>query len=197
MRQIEEAFLYGVEGATEVWLCRHADCYQDIEVPEDPPLSAWGRRQAERFGVRLRGLGFESVYASPSKRAVETASAIGADVLTDERLREYGNDPRAAAEAAATAGPHFTEDVVAAQTRIRTALDDIAARHPGGRVAVVSHGGIILAHLCEILQVEFPQLRLLPYYTSVTVIRLKDGKRRIGCIGDTAHLEPITGPPTM
>ena len=195
MRQIEEAYLFGVEGATEVWLCRHADCYLDIASVEDPPLSSWGRDQAARFGERMRGLDLAAVYASPSRRAVETAAAIGREVATDERLREYGNDPRAAAEAAASTGPHFTEDVAAAQARIAGALDGIAARHPGERVAAVSHGGIILAHLCDILRVDFPNLRLLPYYTSITVIRLKDGKRRIGCIGDTAHLEPISGPP--
>ena len=196
MRAIEEAFLFHVPEAAEIWLCRHADCYQDMRSAEDPPLSAWGRDQAARFGERVRRVGVEAVYASTSARAVETAEAIGRPVTADERLREYGNDPRAAAEAAATTGgPHFTEDVEAAQGRIRAALDEIAAAHPGRRVAVVSHGGIILAHLCALLKVEFPSLRILPYYTSVTVIRVFEGRHRIGCIGDTAHLEPITGPP--
>jgi broad specificity phosphatase PhoE len=197
MRAIEEAYLYGVEGATELWLCRHGDCYAEVTVPDDPPLSAWGREQAARLGERLRRVDLAAVYASPSRRAVETAEAIGLAVASDERLREFGNDPQAAVEAASGAGPRFTEDVGQAQERIRSALKEIAEAHRGRRVAVVAHGGIILALLCDILRVEFPGLRLLPYYTSVTVVRFDGGRMRIGCIGDTAHLEPIGGPPTM
>lgn len=195
MRGIEARFLYGVPDATEIWLVRHADCYLDMGPAPDPPLSSWGRQQAERLGQRARRAGIDAVYSSNARRAVQTAGAVG-EPVTDDRLREFGNDARAAAEAAGNPDQvNFTEDVEEAQTRIREALDEIAARHPGGRVLVASHGGIILAHLCDLLRVEFPKLRLLPYYTSVTVIRHLDGKRRLGSINDTAHLEPITGPP--
>lgn len=197
MRAIEATFLYGAEDATEIWLVRHADCYLDMGPDPDPPLSRWGQEQAARLAERALGAGIDAVYSSPSRRAVETARAIG-EPSTDERLREFGNDARSAAEAAASAGRvAFTEDVAQAQARIRTALDEIAAAHAGGRVLVASHGGIILAHLCDLLRVEFPRLRLLPYYTGITVIRHRDGKRRVGSINDTAHLEPITGPPTI
>lgn len=197
MRAIEATFLYGETDATEIWLCRHADCYLDLGPDPDPPLSSWGREQAAKLGDRAARTGIDAVYASNARRAIETARAVG-EPITDDRLREFGNDARAAAEAAATADRvAFTEDVEAAQARIREALDEIAARHPGGRVLVASHGGIILAHLCDLLRVEFPKLRLLPYYTSVTVIRHRDGKRRLGAINDTAHLDPIGGPPTI
>lgn len=198
MRGIEAVFLYGQPDATEIWLCRHADCYLEMGAEPDPPLSRWGREQAERLAARARATGVDAVYASNMRRAVETAEAIGLPVLQDERLREFGNDARAAAEAAMDAAQvTWTEDIEAAQTRIREALDEIAGKHPGGRVVAVAHGGIILAHLCDLMRVQFPHLRILPYYTSVTVIRHRDGKRRVGSIGDTAHLEPITGPPTI
>lgn len=194
MRAIEATFLYGAHDATEIWLCRHADCYLDMRSDPDPPLSTWGRDQAAKLADRARKTGIDAVYSSPSRRAVETARAL-AEPRVDERLREFGNDARSAAEAAIDADRvAFTEDVAEAQSRIRSALDEIAAAHPRQRVLVASHGGIILAHLCDLLRVEFPRLRLLPYYTGITVIRHRDGKRRVGSINDTAHLEPITNP---
>jgi len=196
MRGIEATFLFGAADATEIWLCRHADCYLDMEAKPDPPLSSWGREQAARLAERARKTGVDAVYTSNMRRAVETGEAIGLPVTQDERLREFGNDARSAAEAAMEADRvAWTEDIEAAQTRIRDALDEIAVRHPGQRVVAIAHGGIILAHLCDLMHVEFPHLRILPYYTSVTVIRHRDGKRRVGSIGDTAHLEPISGPP--
>lgn len=198
MRGIEATFLFGQPDATEIWLCRHADCYLDMGPDPDPPISRWGRQQAARLGERAKRIGVDAVYASTARRAIQTAEAAGLPVTGDDRLREFGNDARSAAEAAMEADQvAWTEDIGQAQTRIREALDEIAQRHPGRRVLAVSHGGIILAHLCDLMRVEFPHLRILPYYTSVTVIRHRDGKRRVGSIGDTAHLEPITGPPTI
>jgi 2,3-bisphosphoglycerate-dependent phosphoglycerate mutase len=196
MRGIEATFLFGQADATEIWLCRHADCYLDMGAEPDPPISRWGEEQAQKLAERATKIGVDAVYASQSRRAIQTAAAIGLPVASDERLREFGNDARSAAEAAIEDNKvAWTEEIEAAQQRIREALDEIAQKHPGQRVVAVSHGGIILAHLCDLMRVDFPHLRILPYYTSVTVIRHRDGKRRVGSIGDTAHLEPITGPP--
>ena len=195
MRAIEATFLYGAADATEIWLVRHADCYLDMGPDPDPPLSSWGREQALKLAARAKAAGVAATYSSQSARAIQTARAV-MEPVQDERLREFGNDAWSAAEAAASDNQvNFTEDVGDAQARISAALDEIAARHPGQRVLVASHGGIILAHLCDLLRVEFPKLRILPYYTSVTEIRHRDGTRRIGSIGDTAQLEPITAPP--
>src|SRR5216110_466803 len=88
MRSLEAAFLIGVEGVTEIWLVRHADCYRDVVVAEDPPLSAVGRDQAERLGQRVRRMKPAAVYSSPYRRATETAHAITDHVRVDERLVE-------------------------------------------------------------------------------------------------------------
>src|SRR5581483_1871106 len=93
MRSIERAFLIGVEGATEVLLVRHADCYEALDgAQDDPPLSPTGREQARRLGERLRRLPIDAVYSSPLRRAVETARAISAEVVLDERLVEVEAD---------------------------------------------------------------------------------------------------------
>ncbi len=58
----------------------------------DPPLNAFGRRQARRAALELRGARLDHLYSSDLRRALETAHIIGADlglaVIPDPRLRE-------------------------------------------------------------------------------------------------------------
>src|SRR5438132_7125854 len=86
MRSLEALFLIGVEGVTEIWLVRHADCYRDMVEVDDPPLSAVGRDQAQRLAQRVRRADPIAVYSSPYRRAMETAHAITDDVRVDQRL---------------------------------------------------------------------------------------------------------------
>src|SRR5437867_5050955 len=86
MRSLEAAFLIGVEGVTEIWLVRHADCYEGMAEGPDPPLSPAGRMQAERLAERVRRIGPVAIYSSPYRRAVETARIIGDEVHEDPRL---------------------------------------------------------------------------------------------------------------
>src|SRR5579864_713039 len=88
MRSLEALFLIGVEGVTEIWLVRHADCYQQMTEVEDPPLSAMGREQAKRLAARMQRARPAAVYSSPMRRAVETARAIADDIRIDKRLVE-------------------------------------------------------------------------------------------------------------
>ena len=182
MRSLEEAFLVGVEGVTEIWLVRHADCYHQMVEVDDPPLSSIGREQARRLGDRIRATPHDALYSSPYRRAVETARAISGDVRTDERLvempLEIGDD----------LSLEFKETPESAVARMRAVLGDLAGRHPGERVIVVSHAASIIAILTDMLRLEAGQLRLLPYYTSVSVLRALGGRWMVGSIGDVAHL---------
>jgi 2,3-bisphosphoglycerate-dependent phosphoglycerate mutase len=182
MRSIEAAFLIGVEGTTEIWLVRHADCYDDLTDEADPELSARGRDQAKRLAERLDRLGYDAVYASPSRRAVETARAIRAEVCVDERLVEIATELEDGHIEVAEA-PESTVE------RMGTAVTDAVDAHPGGRVVMVSHGVAIMAYLCEVLRLDFGTLRLLPYYTSVSIVRVLGDRRMVGSVGDIAHLE--------
>src|SRR5260370_1067719 len=88
MRSLEALFLIGVEGVTEIWLVRHADCYTEIVEVDDPPLSTLGREQAQRLAQRVRRAQPAVIYSSPLRRAVETARAITDDIHVDGRLVE-------------------------------------------------------------------------------------------------------------
>jgi broad specificity phosphatase PhoE len=83
------------------------------------------------------------------------------------------------------------EDPAATVRRMNAAVADAVARHPGGRVAMVGHGVAILHYLCDVLRIEPGTLRVLPYYTSVNVVRIKEDRRMVGAIADVAHLEGL------
>jgi probable phosphoglycerate mutase len=191
MRRVEQAFLFGVPGTTEAWLIRHGDCYQDMAEPGDPPLSSLGREQARRVGERVRQVGVAAVYSSDSRRAVETAQAISGDVVKDPRLREIENDPTAAVQLILNRHQSFTESAEAVAKRMHEAVDEAAAAYPGGRIAIVTHGVAILCYIGSLMGLEIPAgLRLMPYYTSVSVVRVNLGldRRMVGSLVDATHL---------
>jgi len=128
----------------------------------DVPLDDTGRRQAAEAAERVAALGaFDAVWASDLQRALATAEAIaaavgGRTVQIDARLRENDVGPWEGLTQrevehgwpgylAARRRPDGFESYADAAARMTAAFADIAAQHPGGRVVVVSHGGIIRA----------------------------------------------------
>src|SRR5713226_6698035 len=183
MRTLEAAFLIGVEGVTEVWLVRHGDCYEVMTETDDPPLSALGRKQVGLLATRVRAANPAAVYSSPYRRALETARAITDDVRVDQRLIEMAMDISDEGELDFKEAPG---DVVA---RMQAVVGDIAREHAGRRVVVIGHGAAIIAYLTDVLNLEAGRLRLLPYYTSVSVVRILGDLRMVGGLVDVAHLE--------
>ena len=183
MLALESAFLIGVDGVTEIWLVRHADCYRDMVETEDPPLSALGRDQARRLAARIQRARPAAVYSSPYRRAMETAKAITDDLRVDQRLVEMPLD------ISEDGTLEFKETPESAVARMRGVVDDIVAAHDGQRVVVVSHAASIIACLTDVMRLEAGQLRVLPYYTSVSTVRALGDRRMVGAFGDIAHLE--------
>jgi broad specificity phosphatase PhoE len=183
MRSLEAAFLIGVEGVTVIWLVRHGDCYEGMAEGTNPPLSPLGQTQAARLAERVKRAGITAVYSSPLRRAVETARAITEDVHEDQRLveidLELGDDGNL----------EFKESAASVVARMRSAIDDIVAARPGEHVIVVTHGVALMAYISDLLHLEAGQLRLLPYYTSVSVVRALGDVRMVATIADTAHLD--------
>jgi 2,3-bisphosphoglycerate-dependent phosphoglycerate mutase len=183
MQNLEALFLIGVEGVTEIWLVRHADCYFEMTDTTDPPLSSIGRDQATRLAGRIGRVEVAAVYSSPYQRAMETAKAISYDVHVDDRLVEMALD----------VGDDGSLDFHEAPTdvvgRMTAAIDEMIAAHPGERVMAVSHGAAIMAYLTHVLHLEPGELRMYPYFTSISVVRALGDRRMVGALGDVAHLE--------
>ena len=80
------------------------------------------------------------------------------------------------------------------RARIVPCLDDIIRRFPGGRAAVVCHGGVINVYLGALLGLE----RLLwfePGYTSISrLAAARSGPRSLVTLNETAHLVGVRDP---
>jgi len=184
IRSLQRAYLIGVEGVTEIWLVRHADVYDQGVLVPDPSLSPLGHRQAKRLAQRLKSVEIRAVYASPLRRAQQTAAALTEQVTTDPRLTEVrATYPEGRVE--------VQESHDAVIRRMQAAVTAAVAAHPGGRIVMVSHGIAILTYLCDVLGLTPGTLRLFPDFTSISVIRIKGERRMAGSLCDTAHLVPM------
>ena len=72
--------------------------------------------------------------------------------------------------------------------QVAAALERIVGAHPGGRVAIVCHGGVVNAWAAHVLGLE-PTLFFQPGYTSVSrFLAAGSGERSILSLNETAHL---------
>ncbi len=119
----------------------------------DVPLNDLGRQQAAAAGRRLAEERWDAVWSSTLSRAAETARIIAGelgipDVHLDPTLVERNYD-RAEGMTKTDIDTLFGGHLEAKETREQTvarvlpALESAAEAYPGGRVLVVSHGGVI------------------------------------------------------
>jgi len=184
IRSLEETYLIGVDGVTEVLLVRHADVYDQLKQVSDPALSERGREEARRLADRLRALPLGAVYSSPARRAIETARAITDQFQVDDRVAEARNELR-------KGRIEILEPPEAVAERMGDAVDDAVKAHPGKRVVIVGHGVAIIYYLTGVMRLTPGELRLFPACTSISVVRAKDGRRMAGPLCDVAHLEAL------
>jgi len=142
---------------TDILLIRHAQSAPSDDIPEaDWPLSEKGVQQALALAEAAPLQCVDHIYSSPYRRAVDTvaplAARLGLTVTTVPELRErkLTDVPRDDWEhllRQAWADHDFAlpgaESGRVVQARMDAALLDLAARHPGGKLAVVSHGNAI------------------------------------------------------
>jgi 2,3-bisphosphoglycerate-dependent phosphoglycerate mutase len=206
LRMIDELnarHLVGVADVREVWLIRHADAYGGLELLDegliDPPLSGRGREQAERLATRLAAVPLHAVWSSELRRARETAEAIARGrtltVRTDPRLREvrtHWDDGREPEHLPPGSYP-FPEPEAEVVERMRSVVADVVADLAAvdaatPRAAVVTHNAAIAVYLSSVLGLRWGQLRLMPQFTSVSVVAVKDDQVVIQSIADATHL---------
>lgn len=134
-----------------------------VHVINDDParqvsLTETGRAQAEAAAVRLRGMQITHAYASEFLRARQTAEILlqhhDCPLQIDARLNERrsGMDGLPASifndlvrpdplHTRPEGGESFVEQIA----RLKSFMDEVAARHPDGVVLAVSHENPILA----------------------------------------------------
>ncbi len=181
-----------------------------IQGDLDVPLDEEGRRQAGALAKALEAVPLRTVYASPMQRAVETASAIaaghGLPLQLDPRLKErnwgqYQGMRReeaalayAGAEADLRADPRSArppggESFIELTARAESALREIAAKEEGA-VAVVCHGGTIVAGLMALLGLDsWPRTRFVIDNASISLLDVApDGRVVTHYINRCDHL---------
>ena len=135
---------------TTLLLVRHGETDWNaagrLQGHTDTPLNDYGRRQARALADRLAGERLDALYASDLSRARETAEILGAQlglsVELDPDLREKSWGTWEGLTSTERDAVEFAgESTEAHRTRTLAALLRIAARHPDGRVLVVTHGG--------------------------------------------------------
>ena len=173
----------------------------------DPELAAEGHEQAAKMAAYLGVEDVEAVYVSPLRRALETSrplcKVLGLEAVVSEGVAEFDRNSREyvpVEELRATNDPRWEkllrgewdgvdEDPSLFKARVVTTVEDMIARHPGGRVVVVCHGGVINQYLAHVLGIETHVGFFYPKYTSIhRVMAARSGQRSIVSINEASHL---------
>ena len=194
----------------ELLLIRHALPIRRelVDGPADPELSADGRAQAAHVATYLSSEHLDAIYASPLRRAYETATAIAAhhrlevqlhdgvaefdrlssDYIPTEELKA-ANDPR---YHAMLAGEWDTDEESSTEFRSRVvrSIEELIDAHPAERIAVVCHGGVINSYLSHVLGLVSPSGGFFyPNYTSINrIAAARGGTRTVVTVNETSHL---------
>jgi 2,3-bisphosphoglycerate-dependent phosphoglycerate mutase len=193
----------------EIVLVRHAlPLRVELETGiADPELAAEGHEQAAKMAAYLGIEDVEAIYVSPLRRALETArplcKVLGLEAVVSEGVAEFDRNSREyvpVEELRATNDPRWEkllrgewdgvdEDPSIFKARVVATVEDLIARHPGGRVVVVCHGGVINQYLAHVLGIETHVGFFYPKYTSIhRVMAARSGQRSIVSINEASHL---------
>lgn len=173
----------------------------------DPELSDAGHEQARLLARYLDEEHIDALYASPMRRAQQTAApvaeATSLPIITRDGVAEWDqhsseyvpveelkatNDPRWHAMLAG----EWDGDMSQEEFRERTigTIEDIIADHRGERVAIVCHGGVINTYLSFVLGLDSSGPGFFyPNYTSINrVAAASSGPRMLVTVNETSHL---------
>lgn len=210
---------------TDLILIRHGETDWNRELRFqghiDVPLNDTGHEQARRVGLRLAQESVQHIVCSDLLRTQQTAAPaaqqLGLPVLTTVALREqhFGVAEGLRADEVRSQHPRAWEDWLRFQadhgmaggetprqfhTRVLAAFADIAARHAGQTVLVITHGGVLdmVWRSALALGLDGPRASEIPN-AGISRIRIVDpaAPQRIDVIGwaDVAHLADMPPQP--
>lgn len=202
---------------TDIILIRHGETLWNrerrMQGQTDTALSDIGRAQAGALGERLARTALAALYSSDLTRARDTAHAIaqrtGHDIVTDVRLRErrfgifegltYGEMSVRHPEEWQRFQSRDPDYVIPGgecarefNARCLDCLTEIAERHEGGHVVVVTHGLVLdaLYRAAHGLTLDTP--RPVPLLNaSLNGFGYRERAWRMSFWGDVAHLETV------
>jgi alpha-ribazole phosphatase/probable phosphoglycerate mutase len=182
---------------TRLWLIRHGEpvpdvrgrCYGRLDVS----LSPEGRRQIESVAERLAQEPLAAIYASPRKRALESAEIIATPhscgIQTEDNLCEidFGDFEGRTYDEISQRYPEIYRQWMERPTevefphgesfsklhaRVTHALAVLMDRHSGQSVVLVTHGGVIRIVLADVLSIPPANVfRIAQGYAAVNLIQ--------------------------
>jgi len=178
----------------------------------DTRLSQKGLEQADRLAAALRKERIDAIYASPMKRASETAQIIAEacklQVHVFNELREIDAGELDGLFERELTGPYETawkefrngnastplpggESLQDVQKRTSWAVDRMLEKHIDGTVVVVAHLLANLAMVCQALDINLGQIaRFKQAPASITILELTTQGNSLLLFNDTCHLQP-------
>jgi probable phosphoglycerate mutase len=201
---------------TQVILVRHGETEWNIarirQGHLDSRLTEKGIAQAQALAHRLAREKFTALYSSDLGRAVQTALAIadltGHEILTDARLRErhlgifqglngdeitakYPEERRQFR----TMGPDYVipggESMRQQVERNVAYLNDLAAKHQGEQIVVVTHGGVVSGFFRRTLEIPLEAPRRFEFVNAgLNVFAREEETWLLLTWGDVSHLAP-------
>jgi len=172
-------------------------------APADPPLSVEGRDQAERVARWLADEPIDALYTSPLRRAKETAAPLerlrGLTARVEPGVIEFDHQESSYVpleELKATDYEAWRDqmrgyvegDAAHFRGAVVDALERIIGEHPGERVVVTCHGGVINAWTSHLLGLDRVFL-FEPLYTGLNRYRAsRAGHRTLVSLNESPHL---------
>lgn len=195
-------------------LVRHGETAWNVEGRIqghlDIALNDLGVAQAEALGKRLVRERFDAIYSSDLMRAYHTARPTARDpdrsIIKDQRLRErhLGALQGLTGDEAATKQPDAWkafksrdsdlalsggESLGEFSRRIVQFVEDVLDKHAGGRILVVTHGGVLDAAYRHAAGMPLSASRNFPIYNaSVNILSHDGGRWNVESWGDVSHL---------
>jgi len=201
-------------GRTQLIIVRHGQTQWNLKLIRqghlDSPLTEKGIAQAKALGERLAREAFTALYSSDLGRAVQTAKMVakttGHKIVTDARLRERhlgifqglngdqikGKHPEEY-RLHRTMGPSYVipggESVEQQVARNVDYLTEIAAKHLGETIVVVTHGGVLSGFFRHALSIPLEAPRRFEFMNaSLNVFAYGEGNWMLRTWGDVSHL---------
>jgi 2,3-bisphosphoglycerate-dependent phosphoglycerate mutase len=201
---------------THVIIVRHGQTEWNIagirQGHLDSRLTGRGVAQARALAERLAREKFSAIYSSDLGRAVQTAMAIadvsGHEIVTDARLRErhLGIFQGLNAEEIAakypeerrllrSIGPEYVipggESMRQQVERNVSYLNDLASKHAGETIVVVTHGGVVSGFFRHTLAIPLDAPRRFEFVNAgINVFFREDENWMLLTWGDVSHLAP-------
>ncbi len=204
---------------TQVIIVRHGQTQWNIKGIRqghlDSELTEKGISQAKALAERLTREKFSALYSSDLGRAMQTARMIGEatghKIVTDARLRErhlgifQGLDGEEIKEKYPeeyklhrSLGPEYAipggESTRQQVDRNVACLNELARKHAGETIVVVTHGGVVSGFFRHTLSIPLEAPRRFEFVNAgVNLFNYEDGAWFLQTWGDVSHLAPGGG----